>query len=778
MRFQTVFGTFALLIATVGGIQAADGPAFWPEGRPAPFIAEAGGERTIHLQAGTFDTARIAPGDLQAALPGALRGTPLRQGGWAIVQFGPDVPAARMDQLLRSIGAEVGPAVPRRARLARIPAGAEAELRGMSEVVWAGRYHPGLRMSPYLSAPAEGAWRLRLSLSGHGTPALQTRLAALGIEVDDAWGDGMYVSAPDAQSVVSLARLEEVLFIEPFEDPRLLNDSSRGITQTSEVGNEAVHLHGVRGSDEIVTVMDSGIDVDHCCFDGSGKIVDNRAWGGGQLGAICNSDHGTHVSGTVACANGGDHDGLAPDADIILQDIQGGGTFSCLFGSVSPPSPLSSAWSDARGRGSFIHTNSWGGGGNSYGGAARNIDSYMWETQDFLILFAAGNGGSNGLGSYSNAKNSITVGGTRNGSNMENMYGSSSRGPAGDGRTLPDLTAPAQGVSSALNRTSCGWTGKTGTSMATPAAAGGAALVREYYNEGWYPSGAPQAADEFTPSAALIKATMLASTRDMTSSGAGDRPNSDQGYGRLTLDDSLWFPGDPAEETLRVLDDRNMNTGFSASGESHSYEMHLTGNEPLNVVLTWTDAPAASGASRALINDLDLLVTTADGRTFRGNQGTAGGWTVAESDTPDTLNNKEAVWLEFPYPGPVTITVEATDIVDVDLHPQDYALVTVAPLGQNCAGLAAPSGIGETLILDEDGTDVSLNWGESDASYTIYRGNSGSFMQGQPETLVDDLLDPSPTGDGVAFTDAGAAGDGGDYYYLVFGNNACGETLR
>ncbi len=48
-----------------------------------------------------------------------------------------------------------------------------------------------------------------------------------------------------------------------------------------------------------------------------------------------------------------------------------------------------------------------------------------------------------------------------------------------------------------------------GTSMATPLAAGSAALVRQYFLDGFYPSGAATPAAAFAPSGVLVKAVML-----------------------------------------------------------------------------------------------------------------------------------------------------------------------------------------------------------------------------------------------------------------------------
>ena len=72
-------------------------------------------------------------------------------------------------------------------------------------------------------------------------------------------------------------------------------------------------------------------------------------------------------------------------------------------------------------------------------------------------------------------------------------------------------------------------TGKTcttaalsGTSMATPTLAGAAALVRQYLQEGWYPSGTKVAEDGFEPMGALVKAVLINSAKLLTGDFAGN----------------------------------------------------------------------------------------------------------------------------------------------------------------------------------------------------------------------------------------------------------------
>ena len=45
--------------------------------------------------------------------------------------------------------------------------------------------------------------------------------------------------------------------------------------------------------------------------------------------------------------------------------------------------------------------------------------------------------------------------------------------------------------------------------MSTPVAAGAVALVRQYFVQGWYPTGAPVAANAYAPSGPLLKAVVM-----------------------------------------------------------------------------------------------------------------------------------------------------------------------------------------------------------------------------------------------------------------------------
>src|SRR5207253_664799 len=105
----------------------------------------------------------------------------------------------------------------------------------------------------------------------------------------------------------------------------------------------------------------------------------------------------------------------------------------------------------------------------------------------------------------------------------------------------------------------CGVTQQGGTSWSSPSIAGAAALVRQYYTDGFYPTGVATPSNQFTPSAALLKATIIAAARRVpskqtssTDAVAAPTPSFEQGFGFPVLDDALHFPGDRAK--LRVVD--------------------------------------------------------------------------------------------------------------------------------------------------------------------------------------------------------------------------------
>ncbi|MCB1032768.1 MAG: S8 family serine peptidase, partial [Acidobacteria bacterium] len=518
-----------------------------------------------------------------------------------------------------------------------------------------------------------------------------------------------------------LAGIDDVAWIDVEPRRVLLNDTTVWVAQSGLAGGGATPIfdQGIFGEGQTVAILDTGIDADMCYFrdptrglpprnECNGGTVTDPAqrkvvavdflWGSECAGGISNTewdtqDHGSHVAGTVAgddlaailTHNAGD--GMAPGAKLVIQD-GGFATDNCadLPGIGCPVVDLNPIFQQAYSQGARIHTNSWGDEENNpvkgrYTAGSQDADEFMWNHKDFLLVFAAGNDGpgTGSIGSPSTAKSVVSVGATLRASSANSMASFSSCGPTQDGRIKPDVTMPGSSIISAnadnnIASNNCNTKSSSGTSMAAPGAAGSAALIRQYFTDGWYPSGSPVPADAFTPSAALLKATLMSSAINMT--GTASIPGNCQGWGRVLLEDALFFSGQSRE--LFVEDDA---TGFASgsSGESRTFNFTVSGGEPLKATLAWTDFPAATLASPTLVNDLDLIVT-GPGGIFRGNVFSGGSSTTG--GTADRLNTVEQVLIANPSAGSYTVEVRS---FTVPSGPQPFALVVTGALSAPCS---------------------------------------------------------------------------------------------
>ena len=184
--------------------------------------------------------------------------------------------------------------------------------------------------------------------------------------------------------------------------------------------------------------------------------------------------HGTHCAGTilgkvcpygdVGCSTSSNRDGTAPKAKIAVYGIGNDGPY--LYPDNSNPMFLC-----GMAAGAMVHSASWGNGVNSYQSRDLDYDRFQHQNDGFLVIFAAGNSGSNNKGNTSSsvAKNNLNVCASRNkGQGLGELYTAyfSSMGPSADGRIKPDICAPGHSISSAnkgLTR-QCNSVFKSGTS--------------------------------------------------------------------------------------------------------------------------------------------------------------------------------------------------------------------------------------------------------------------------------------------------------------------------
>mmetsp|Transcript_32229 Transcript_32229/g.49831 ORF Transcript_32229/g.49831 Transcript_32229/m.49831 type:complete len:434 (+) Transcript_32229:641-1942(+) len=141
--------------------------------------------------------------------------------------------------------------------------------------------------------------------------------------------------------------------------------------------------------------------------------------------------------------------------------------------------------------------------------------------------------------------------------------------------------------------------------MATPATAGAAALVRQYFEEGFYGDGTKNSALPHEPTGALVKAVLLNGAQKIAS---GSMYGNSQGYGRVSLYHSLPIVEAQGNMGLFFVDAEQVE-----DGKTRTYEITLGSVAQcpdFRATLVWTDEPAGAGCKKCLVNDLDLTVTT------------------------------------------------------------------------------------------------------------------------------------------------------------------------
>ena len=490
-----------------------------------------------------------------------------------------------------------------------------------------------------------------------------------GVEImNDELLDGRFMigvlGTPDR--VRALASIEDVQWIESAPEISYRNSTTRWIVQSNVSGFFPVYDNGLHGENQLVAIMDGRVDINHCSFsdpEGDPFGPDHRKVEAYNTSASGFDFHGTHVAGTVLGDAGSNNNtrGVAYEARMIF-DVPPSFTFSALNARLVTH----------YGQGAMVHTNSWGDDGTTaYNGMPRAIDTFSFSNDDNLVIFAVTN--TSTLKNPENAKNCLAVGASQD-ANSQGNFCSGGRGPTADGRRKPEIFAPGCGTQSSQVNTSCGTFGLTGTSMAAPAIAGCAALTRQYFEDGYYPSGVPTFDDGFSPSGPLVKAMLLNSAVDMT--GISGFPSNQEGWGRALIDNSLFFAGD--DQRLVIRDNRNAGPNAMSTNDVDQFVVSSDDvSVPMKVTLVWHDAPSTPNSSFTPVNNLDLEVVLPSGQTIYGNNIVNGQSTFAT--TTDDLNNVEMVMLSAPLDGDYTVRVRGTA---VNQGPQGYALVITGAVGE------------------------------------------------------------------------------------------------
>ncbi|MBL0927191.1 MAG: S8 family serine peptidase [Phycisphaerales bacterium] len=637
----------------------------------------------LYLKTGAVDTRLALDG---AALADFMRTFPGEQR--AVFQLdGPMTPARRA--ALEGAGVVLLQYLPSNAWIVRISGADAAAVSALGFVRWARAMDPAWRIDPTIglrtfatpdrqALSAQGLTIAGVTMFPDVSPdeakAVRQAVGVLpGAAVLSRGGDAaaptLFIKARIAD-LPGLASLPAVQFVEEAGELVERDANVNWILQSNIAGTPALSNRGLTGSGQVLGVIDSLVDPNHCAFTDSQPIGPTHRKIVAYFATGNPATHGTHVAGIAVGKP------LTPGADANLFGIAADAKLSFSPIPSWTAADLVSTLTQNASAGARVHTNSWGDDSNTqYLGLSRGIDAFMWSNEDHLVVFA--NSNQSLMKSPENAKNCVSVVGASNAPNQDSFC-IGGAGPTSDGRRKPDLTSVGCSVGSAQAFTTCGVLFQNGTSMATPGISGSALLARQYFTSGYYPSGTANPSDAFTPSGALLKAVLVnAGTPMATLTGY---PSVQQGWGRLLLDNALSFAGET--RGLWVADVRNAS-GLVTGGVAQ-YTLQVASGQPLEVTLAWSDAPAALQAAFAPVNTLTLSVVDPNGNTYLGNVFSNG--VSVTGGVADDRNNVQSVIIASPVSGNWTVRVLGTT---VNVGTQGFGLVATGGV----AGMARPMSV-------------------------------------------------------------------------------------
>ena len=205
--------------------------------------------------------------------------------------------------------------------------------------------------------------------------------------------------------------------------------------------------------------------------------------------------------------------------------------------------------------------------------------------------------------SYGTAKNILTIaavgmlpsGYTR--ATDVQMSSFSSWGPTDDGRIKPDISAAGVGLLSSTAATDNSYDSYSGTSMASPNAAGSLMLLQEYY--------AQLHSGTFMRSATLKG--LVIHTADEAGPAAG--PDYQFGWGLINMQKAA--AAITSNNTRHLIQEAVLN-----NGNTFSQNVVATGDGQLFATISWTDpkglveplATALNNPTKRLVHDLDIVI--------------------------------------------------------------------------------------------------------------------------------------------------------------------------
>jgi hypothetical protein len=250
---------------------------------------------------------------------------------------------------------------------------------------------------------------------------------------------------------------------------------------------------GYTGSGSVVAIIDTGIDSAHVGLDdidddnstNDPKVIafydpvnTPELTNGTEVKAYDDQGHGTHCAGITAGTGAPDYlyKGVAPMAQLVgvkVLDEGGSGSFATVMAGME--------WTVEKRHVFNIRAASMSLGGpgaiewtSSEEESVNRMGNEMMREGVTLFIAAGNSAGPATIGTPGSAEDVITVGSLDKNTAIA-VY--SSQGPTEEGRVKPNIAFVGSNVMAPDYNTGNGYTGKSGTSMATPGAAGLAALM-------------------------------------------------------------------------------------------------------------------------------------------------------------------------------------------------------------------------------------------------------------------------------------------------------------
>ncbi|MFI5867770.1 S8 family peptidase [Streptomyces sp. NPDC051546] len=254
---------------------------------------------------------------------------------------------------------------------------------------------------------------------------------------------------------------------------------------TRQIGADKAWAAGYDGTGVKIAILDTGIDTGHP--DLAGRVL--AAADFSESGSTADRyGHGTHVASIAAgtgAKSGGKYKGVAPGAKLLNGKVLGDDGFGSDSGILA-----GIEWAAAQG--AQVVNLSLGGPDAPGVDPVEAAVNQLSADKGILFAVAAGNDGKSGPGtidSPGSADAALTVGGVDKADVLADFSGTGPR--ADDGAVKPDVTAPGVGITAAaavgsaierkVGQNPAGYLTLSGTSMATPHAAGAAALLKQQH---------------------------------------------------------------------------------------------------------------------------------------------------------------------------------------------------------------------------------------------------------------------------------------------------------